>query len=456
MPVDRKSPPDAVVLTMAQRGRNRFGAGGGRTIVIRRRIAARKVRASALALLVVVSLAASCARLPRPEDIRAGAPPVAVRTDRSCDQPVDGAFDTASPEQVALDSAAIRRAMATEVAGQLSLRVYRHNCLIASSRLDRWTASQPNEIWSATKAVVALVVGRAEAMGLLDIDDPIGPYLTRGGYEVRDEVAAITIRQLLNQTSGLRFHWVNDIDASLGDSVRWTLSLPLDHEPGTVWQYGQTTVTTLLAVVGLAAGEDPVAFARRELFDPLGIRRVIWTRDGAGHPLGFAGLKLSPDALARLGTLVLDEGVWNGSELLSGDFIAQMPQPGADNGGYGFLWWTNVGDSYQTTPVFTSQHRSTPWLPTFPRDTFGMSGAFEQFVAVIPSLDMVVVRTGLTADGAEAWRYRLGVELMAGVLDLPQPAPPAFVKGRDVETLESLIDFCSLPQLDPPAWLCVG
>lgn len=371
---------------------------------------------------------------------------------RRCELPDPGErFERAAPDQVGMSPDGIRRAVAAaQVPGLVSFRVFRHNCEIARGPSDPFVTNLPNEVWSATKAIVALVVGRAEAMGALDLDDPISRYFPG----IRPDVGRITIRQLLTQTSGLRFNWANDIAATAGDSVAWTLSLPVDHEPGTRWNYGQTTATTLLAIVGEAVNEDPARFARRELFDPIGVGAVTWTRDGAQNPVGFAGLKISPDSLARLGAMVGADGVWKGQRLLNTSFVEALGERGVDNEGYGFMWWTNAGPTHVLPPMFAAQ--TLPWRhhPALPDDTVAMSGAFQQDVITIPSLDMLIVRTGLTLSDTERHRHSINRALMAAVTDVPQPDRGPYRQLPAPQGYDYLIDLCSLPNRPAPAWLC--
>ena len=357
-------------------------------------------------------------------------------------------FASRSPASEQLDPAAVRDAVAYATANQaVSVRIYRHDCLVAESGNDPSTEHEPSNLWSATKGVVGVLVGRAVTLGDLRLDDPIGTYLPQADAAH----AAITVRQLLTQTSGLDFAWANDIAAGTvgsGDSVARTLGLPFVHPPGTYFQYAQTTITLLGAVVQAAVGLDLQEFAQRELFDPLGIPRSRWSwaRDGAGNTYGFAFLAMAPVDLARIGSLLVHRGDWRGQQLLSPDYVDLMSAPAATNGGYGLLVWTNRGDSYVTAAALTRKVKDHPWLESAPRDTYALSGLFDQMTYVIPSLDMVVVRTGWLA--GDQWKHEFFRILMAGVSDVHIADPGPYPDGSSVDLtdLSSLLHLSSWPK----------
>lgn len=360
----------------------------------------------------------------------------------TCAPPTGSAeFQRVAPEQVGLDGAKVRSAarfMVSRLA--LSVRVYRHGCLAATSDLDPSTQHTRNNIWSATKGVTALLTGRAITQGRLGLDDPIGRYLP----EADAAHGRITVRQLLTQTSGLRFAWISDVLAP--DAVRYTLSLPFEHEPGTYFEYAQTTVTLLAAVVQRAVGEDLQAYAQRELFDPLGIPRSDWNwaRDAKGQTQGYAFLFLPPKHLGRIGQLLLQEGDWHGRRLVDAAYIRELRAPTPTNGAYGFLAWTNAGGWMVTATAPSRRVLREPFISSAPRDTYAFVGFMGQLIVVIPSLDMVVVRTGfpgntnpdlhslLTSKEGDM-DYEGMRRLMRAVTDVEVPDPGPYTRVRRFE-----------------------
>lgn len=382
-------------------------------------------------------------------------------SDAMCAEPAAGSAQSlVDPALVGLDPVAVRAAIDYAVAkGSQSVRVYRHGCLVGVGSNDPPLETQMLPGWSMTKGVVSMIVGRAVALGALSVDDPIGRYLP-----VADErKAAITVRQLLNQTSGLRMAWVDDLLDAAGDSVNALLARPFEAVPGTTFDYAQTTVTTLGAVTQAAVGEDLQAFAQRELFGPVGIGRGDWDwfRDGAGNTQGFAFLQMTPDAWGRLGRLLDQDGVWAGQRLLSSEYIAAGRVGTSANPCYGFLWRNNDGVRCGQTGPLLGVESDTNWMPTVPTDAYGLSGMLDQLVLVIPSLDMVVVRLGLLPHqvypdplgdvaGAQppiTWRFfRL---LMSGVTDTRVADPGEWTPSTMAPV--DLVHVFNLP-LPEPTW----
>lgn len=378
-----------------------------------------------------------------------------------CPEPAAGSAQSlVDPADVGLDAGAVRAAIDYAVAkGSQSVRVYRHGCLVALGSNDPPLETQMLPGWSMTKGVMSMIVGRAVTLGALSVDDPIGRYLP-----VADErKAAITVRQLLNQTSGLRMAWVDDLLDAAGDSVNALLARPFEAVPGTTFDYAQTTVTTLGAVTQAALGEDLQDFAQRELFGPVGIGRDDWDwfRDGAGNTQGFAFLQMTPDAWGRLGRLLDQDGVWAGQRLLSPDYIAAGRVGTSANPCYGFLWRNNDGTGCRQTGPLLGLETEANWMPTVPTDAYGLSGMLDQLVLVIPSLDMVVVRLGLLphqvyADplgdvaGAQppiTWRFFR--TLMSGVTDTRVADPGEWTPSPMAPV--DLVHIFNLP-LPEPTW----
>lgn len=231
--------------------------------------------------------------------------------------------------------------------------------------------------------------------------------------------------------------------------MTYTLSLPFDHEPGTYFEYAQTTVTLLAAVVQRAVGEDLQTYAQRELFDPLGIPRHHWnwSRDAKGQTHGYAFLFMPPKHLARFGQLMLQEGAWHGRQLVDAAYIRELGAATPTNGGYGFLAWTNAGGSMITATAPSRRVLDEPFITSAPADTYAFVGFMGQLIVVIPSLDMVIVRTGfpgntnpdlhslLTSKEGDM-DYEGMRRLMQAVKDVDVPDPGPYTRVRRFEGFE--------------------
>lgn len=359
---------------------------------------------------------------------------------KTCALPsASGGFGTASPAQESLDATRLRAAVdGLSARLRLSVQVFRNRCLVAGDRIEPLTDQVHNNLWSVTKSVTSLLTGIAVGDGRLRLDDPIGRYLPRRAGWGDTAHRAITVRQLLTQTSGLDQSILAEAGTLGADPslAQEGLAQPLVHRPGTHFQYGQLAPALLAYVVQRAVGEDLVGFAQRRLFGPVGIRpgSYFWLRDRSGLPYGYSNLFLTPAQLARLGLLMSNGGRWRGRQVVPSSYVASVGRATTTNGCYGRLFWTNRGVPCTGADITDAQTLHRRAIPSAPADAYEMNGTGGQLVVMIPSLHMTVVTTGyfgsLSADppvllGAapDEMQWTFFRALMAAVEDVRVPDP---------------------------------
>jgi CubicO group peptidase (beta-lactamase class C family) len=233
--------------------------------------------------------------------------------------------------------------------------------------------------WSMAKTVNAMLLGRAVQDGRLGLDDAgLFPAWTDGRKDIR-------LRDMTAMASGLRFNEdygdVSDVNRMLfltPDMAGFAASQPLGGKPGTSFNYSSGTGTMLARIWMDRVGADPQTYPQSALFVPLGIDSAVIEPDEAGTLVGSSYMYATARDWARLGQFLLQDGVWNGKRLLPEGFVKLMQTPNGLPGGYS---------------------RMQTWLePDYglPEDSFWFEGHDGQFVAVIPSAQLVVVRMGLT------------------------------------------------------------
>jgi CubicO group peptidase (beta-lactamase class C family) len=206
------------------------------------------------------------------------------------------------------------------------------------------------------------------------------------------------------------------------DKTAFALALGQDAPPGDVWAYNNSAIQTLSAVLETATGDDPIDYARTHLFEPLGMAYSTLTTDAAGNALTFMGLRTTCLDLARFGYLMLRDGVWDGEQVVSSDYVEQATGRSSTelNAAYGLLWWLNRKGTIATPALATtgiddgSGARRGQLVPGAPDDAFWALGFRNQIVAVIPSEGIVAVRMGAAPPPGAPFTQ---AELTAGVLD---------------------------------------
>lgn len=323
-----------------------------------------------------------------------------------------------------------------------SVQIFRNNCRVAAGLLDPITDNAAYEVFSSTKSVISILTGIAFDEHKLRLSDRIGKYLPHGAGWGDKAHRAITIRDLLTETAGLRESILTEFASTGTDPnvAQEALAQPLVHKPGSFFEYTQRVPDLLAYVVQRAVGEDLQRFAQQKLFTPVGIPldSYFWLRDRSGNTYGYANLFIPPAQFAKLGLLMVNDGVWRGHRVLSKRYIRMLSTPTKTNRCYGFLFWVNAGDSCTSANIPSAQSVHHRMIPAAPRDLYAMVGALQQNNFIVPSLHLTVTWTGAFGDtttnlpgvlsaspGASDLYENFFRLLMRGVTDqhVPDPGP---------------------------------
>lgn len=255
--------------------------------------------------------------------------------------------------------------------------------IVAERYRPDFTRHTSQRSWSVAKSLAGTIVGAAVQDGILKLDAPAPvPEWKRPG----DPRSAITTAQLLRMNSGLNSdHPGNRTDLLYfgGMGVSDTIAgLPLVARPGTHFRYSNNDIVAATRGLSnaLGDGERALAFPFERLLWRIGMTRTVPETDWRGHFILSSQVWTTARDLARLGLLHLDDGMWAGERVLPAGWTALVrSQAGAQPArgfGYGLTWWTFPTDS---------------GLPT---DAIVAQGNRGQFLVVIPSRRLVVVRRG--------------------------------------------------------------
>ncbi|SDQ91144.1 CubicO group peptidase, beta-lactamase class C family [Curtobacterium sp. UNCCL20] len=250
-----------------------------------------------------------------------------------------------------------------------------------------WAPYEPGRVhllYSLSKSFTAAAVGIAVREGLIDLDATALSYFPELDAEITDERSRrILVRHLLAMASGHREETIERARAlDPENTVRGFLLLPPDEEPGTVFAYNQPCTYTLGAIVRRVSGGSLVDYLRPRLLDQLGIDDLAWTRDATGAELGYSGCYAPTEAVAKLGQLYLQHGVWEGERILDEDWVAAATS-------------TQVENPDEANPDWRQGYGFQFWMA---RHGFRGDGAYGQFCVVLPEQDVVLAITGQSLD----------------------------------------------------------
>jgi CubicO group peptidase (beta-lactamase class C family) len=283
--------------------------------------------------------------------------------------------------------------------------VVRNGYMVFENYYQGYDRSDYHHVFSVTKSVISALVGIALKEDRIEkLDQRLPEFFPEHfGPGTDPRKRQITLENLLTMTNGFRpnsFYNNKGFERILSsdDVVEASIGQPMAKEPGEEFNYNDGGAHLISAILRKTTGQSALAYAHENLFGPLGIdsdpdasieavpanrRRFeeagfVWADDGQGNSVGAAGLKLTARDMAKIGYLYLQDGRWEGRQIVPRGYVRASTReqvetgysPGGVPAGYGYLWWTRKVDG----------HRA-----------FYASGYGGQFIYVIPELNLVAV-----------------------------------------------------------------
>jgi CubicO group peptidase (beta-lactamase class C family) len=243
--------------------------------------------------------------------------------------------------------------------------------------------------WSMTKSITSSAFGVLAKQGKIDIYKPAPVAEWQN-----DERKNITINDLLHMNSGLEWeeNYSTICDATkmlflAEDMGKVQLDKPAQFKPNTHWNYssGTTNLLSLILRRQFKTQQEYLDFWYSAVIDKIGMSSMIVEQDMTGTFVGSSYGWATARDWSKFGLLYLNKGNWNGEQILDESWVKYTATPtNTSEGKYGAQFWLNAGGKF----------------PDVPRDMFYCSGYQGQMVAIIPSMDMVIVRMGLKEDPA--------------------------------------------------------
>ncbi|MBM4191816.1 MAG: serine hydrolase [Gammaproteobacteria bacterium] len=280
--------------------------------------------------------------------------------------------------------------------GSVALLIYHRGALRYEkywSGFDQNTRTNPN---SMHKTVLGLLVGAAISDGFIDsVDTPASKWITEWRGDRRSD---ITIRDLLQMSSGLQVPifgtWKSARILFGSDLAAGVLELPSVTPRGRDFQYSNANSQLLLLIVERATGQRYSSYLSTRLWQRLGASdAMLWMDHAGGLPRGFCCLFATARDWLRVGRLILDGGRVGDDQVLPLDWIIDMVTPAPTNANFGYQVWLGSPPTQErryndyTIKAFHS-------MPFVRADIIFIDGFGGQRVYVVPSLQLVIVRTG--------------------------------------------------------------
>ncbi len=298
---------------------------------------------------------------------------------------------SAEPEDKGMD--AIKLQQAQDLASESNvwgMLVIKDGYIVSEGYYNEGAVDFSGRVNSVTKSVVSLAAGIAQDKGYIDIDQNLSEYFPEYINQNSDEWEQdITIENVLTMSWG--YDWDNFGEMKPGgkywqwynspDQLQYAVEREQAALPGETWNYDCTASQFISAMIGRTTGQTTYDFVQENLFDPLGINNkegeeTIWTSNSAGgYTDGAFGLYLTPRQLAKIGLLMVNEGYWDGEQIVSRKWVKESISPLIETGYgsgfsefYGLHWWNNG-------------------------DYFFASGLGGQYLIVYPESEMIIVLT---------------------------------------------------------------
>jgi len=297
--------------------------------------------------------------------------------------PTEG-WRTSTPEEEGIDSEMLADMLETiqEQNYEIdSVTVIRNGYMVVDATVHPLGPNSKHIIYSCTKSVISVLVGIAIDKGYINsVEQPVLDFFPERAVANLDaDKEAMTLEHVLTMSTGLecrdsylyRWRGLEQMTQS-SDWVQFMLDLPMAEAPGSRFEYCNGASLLLSAIIRETTGKSALEFAEEHLFGSLGISDVEWSSNPQGITIGYSELRMLPQDMAKIGYLYLNEGQWDGEQVVSSGWVEASRRKHISatlEDGYGYQWWVDDSGTYMA---------------------LGYAG---QFIFVEPEKDMVVVFT---------------------------------------------------------------
>lgn len=266
-----------------------------------------------------------------------------------------------------------------------SFVLLRHGVKVSQGWWAPYKRDEHHILFSLSKSFTSAAIGFAIQEKKISLHDQVMTFFPDDLPENPSEnLKQMRVVDLLTMSTGQRTDAFGPMMGSKDPNlVKAFLSLPVEQKPGTLFIYNTGATYMLSAIIQKVTGQKVVDYLKPRLFDPLQIKSPVWEESAQGITWGGFGLYLATEDIAKFGQLYLQKGLWNGKEVIPGEWVEKSVLKQVSNGsnpdsywdqGYGFQFWRNIAYGYRG------------------------DGAFGQFCLVLPEFDLVLAINSGTDD----------------------------------------------------------
>lgn len=293
-----------------------------------------------------------------------------------------------------IDSAVIKNVFKSFDSDVYSCVIVRNGKIVDEYFKDGYNNESSFTLQSVSKSVTSALIGIAIDQGYIkSVDDLASDYLDELNHTKFPQMKKITIRQLLNNTSGLL-----GTDSSIwykwrtsDDWVEYILSRPMTYAPGKTFEYSTGNTHLLGIILERATGKKMMDYANEFLFNRIGITTASLGSDPKGNPDAGNGFSMSSYDMARFGLLYLNKGRWEGKQIVPENWVKESTalQARRPNGSrYGFQWWLR-------------NYGRAGYLG------YNAQGHGGEYIFVVPQQDLIIVFTSWHEGNVDSYFYNV-------------------------------------------------
>lgn len=300
-----------------------------------------------------------------------------------------------------------------------SILISKDGKLVYEQYFNGWNKDSLHDSRSAFKSITSLLTGIAVDKGLIDVNQKVYSFFPEyknfsGNNACKKDM---TIEHLLRMKSGFdceEFNDGKDCETDMmasKDWVRFSLDLPMKNKPGTVWAYTSCDPMILSGIISRVAKMSIMDFAKKYLFDPMGIKHYRWTIDPSGYGMTAGSFYILPSDMAKIGQMMLQKGMWNGQRIVSTAWLEQSTSTPIPIPDFSFVKFSRAVVAIpQPTYYGYYWYKEEIRTKTYQENVLFASGNGGQYLMVIESLGIVVV---FTQGNYHSWKAKKAFDLLA-------------------------------------------